>query len=38
MLRRIFGPKKEEVTQWRQLHNEKFHNFYSLNENAKIVT
>jgi hypothetical protein len=30
VLRRIFGPKKDEVTGgWRQLHNEKFHNFSS---------
>jgi hypothetical protein len=28
-LRRIFGPKGEEVTgQWRMLHNGEFHNFY----------
>jgi hypothetical protein len=26
MLRRIFGPKKEEVTGgWRKLHNEELH-------------
>jgi hypothetical protein len=30
VLRRIFGPKKNEVTgDWRKLHNEKFHNLYS---------
>jgi hypothetical protein len=28
-LRRIFGPKREEVAGcWRRLHNEKFHNLY----------
>jgi hypothetical protein len=28
MLRRIFGPKREEVAGgWRRLHNEKLHNF-----------
>jgi hypothetical protein len=30
VLRRIFGPKNEEVTEdWRKLLNEKFHCFYS---------
>jgi hypothetical protein len=30
VLRRMFGPKRDEVTGgWRKLHNEKLHNFYS---------
>jgi hypothetical protein len=30
MLRRIFGPKRDEVTAGsRKLHNEEFHNLYS---------
>jgi hypothetical protein len=30
VLRRIFGPKRDEVTgEWRKLHNEEFHNLYS---------
>jgi hypothetical protein len=30
VLRRIFGPKRDEVTgDWRKLHNEEFHNLYS---------
>jgi hypothetical protein len=30
VLRRIFGPKRDEVTcRWRQLHNEDLHNLYS---------
>jgi hypothetical protein len=30
VLRRIFGPKKDEVTgNWRKLHNEELHNLYS---------
>jgi hypothetical protein len=34
VLRKIFGPKRDEVTGgwrggWRKLHNEKFHNLYS---------
>jgi hypothetical protein len=29
-LRRIFGPKRDEVTRdWRKLHNEELHNLYS---------
>jgi hypothetical protein len=30
ILRRIFGPKRDEVTvEWRKLHIEEFHNLYS---------
>jgi hypothetical protein len=30
VLRRIFGPKSDGVTgEWRKLHNEELHNFYS---------
>jgi hypothetical protein len=30
VLRRIFGPKREEVTgEWRKLHSEELHNLYS---------
>jgi hypothetical protein len=30
VLRRIFGPKREEVRgDWRKLHNEELHNVYS---------
>jgi hypothetical protein len=30
VLRRIFGPKGEEVAgDWRRLHNEELHNFYA---------
>jgi hypothetical protein len=30
VLRRIFGPKRDEVTGgWKKLHNEEFHNLYS---------
>jgi hypothetical protein len=30
VLRRIFGPKREEVTGcWRKLHNEELHGLYS---------
>jgi hypothetical protein len=31
VLRRVFGPKRDEVTGvWRKLHNEKLNNLYSL--------
>jgi hypothetical protein len=30
ILRRIYGPKRDEVTrEWRKLHNEELHNLYS---------
>jgi hypothetical protein len=30
VLRRIFGPRRDEVTaNWRKLHNEELHNLYS---------
>jgi hypothetical protein len=30
VLRRIFGPRRKEVTGgWRKLHNEELHKFYS---------
>jgi hypothetical protein len=30
LLRRIFGPKRDEVTgDWRKLHNEELHNLYA---------
>jgi hypothetical protein len=30
VLRRVFGPKRDEVTgEWRKLHNEELHNLYS---------
>jgi hypothetical protein len=32
VLRRIFGPKREEVTgEWRRQHSEEFHNLFSPN-------
>jgi hypothetical protein len=30
VLRRIYGPKREEVTrEWRKLHKQELHNLYS---------
>jgi hypothetical protein len=37
MLRRIFGPRRDEVTgDWRELHNEELHKLYSL-PNIRII-
>jgi hypothetical protein len=37
-LRRIFGPKRDEVTGgWRKLHNEEFHNLYSSPSIIRVI-
>jgi hypothetical protein len=37
LLRRIFGPKREEVTgDWRRMHNEEFRNLYA-SPNINVV-
>jgi hypothetical protein len=38
VLRRIFGPKRDEVTgDWRKLHNEELHNLYSSPNMIRMV-
>ena len=38
MLRRVFGPKRDEVTgEWRTLHNEKHRDLYSLPNIVRVV-
>jgi hypothetical protein len=38
LLRKIFEPKREEVTEgWRKWHNEEFHNLYSLSNGIRII-
>jgi hypothetical protein len=38
MLRRIFGPKRDEmVGGWRKLHNEELHNLYSSPDIIRII-
>jgi hypothetical protein len=38
MLRRIFGPKREEVAAcWRRLHNEEFHNSYTSPNIIRVI-
>jgi hypothetical protein len=38
VLRRIFGPKRDEVTGgWRKLHNEELHDLYSSSSIIRII-
>jgi hypothetical protein len=38
VLRKIFGPKRDEVTgEWRKLHNEELHDLYSLPSIIRII-
>jgi hypothetical protein len=38
VLRRIFGPKREEVTgEWRKLHNEELRDLYSSSNIIRII-
>jgi hypothetical protein len=38
VLRRIFGPKRDEVTgSWRKLHNKELHNLYDLPSIIRMI-
>jgi hypothetical protein len=38
VLRRIFGPKREEVAGgWRRLHNEELHNLYASRNIDRVI-
>jgi hypothetical protein len=38
VLRRIFGPKRDEVTgEWRNLHNEELNNLYSSSNIVRVI-
>jgi hypothetical protein len=39
VVRRIFGPKRDEVTgEWRKLHNEELRDLYSSSTIIRIIT
>jgi len=38
VLRRIFGPRRDEVTgEWRRLHNEELNDMYSSPNNVRVI-
>jgi len=38
VLRRIFGPKRDEVTgEWRKLHNEELNDLYSSHDIVQVI-
>jgi len=38
MLRRIFGPRRDEITrEWRKLHNEELNNLYSSPNIVRVI-
>jgi hypothetical protein len=37
VLRRIFGPKREEYGSWRKLHNDELHGLYSSPNIVRVI-
>jgi hypothetical protein len=37
VLRKIFGPKREEDGSWRKLHNDEFHDLYSSPNIVRVI-
>jgi hypothetical protein len=37
VLRKIFGPKREEDESWRKLHNDELHNLYSSPNIVRVI-
>ena len=37
ILRRIFGPKRDENGQWRRFHNEELHSLYSSPNIVRVI-
>ena len=38
VLRRIFGPERDEITEWRKLHNEELSDLYSSHHIVWMIT
>jgi hypothetical protein len=38
VLRKIFGPKKEEDGSWRKLHNDELHSLYSSPNIVRVIS
>jgi hypothetical protein len=37
LLRRVFGPKRDEDGLWRKLHNDEFHSLYSSPNIVRVI-
>jgi hypothetical protein len=37
VLRKIYGPKREEDGSWRKLHNDELHDLYSLPNIVRVI-
>jgi hypothetical protein len=37
VLKRIFGPKREENGSWRKLHNDELHSLYSSPNSVRVI-
>jgi hypothetical protein len=37
VLRKIFGPKREEDGSWRKLHNDELHSLYSSSKVVRVI-
>jgi hypothetical protein len=37
LLRKIFGPKREEAGSWRKLHNDELHDLYSSPNIVRVI-
>jgi hypothetical protein len=37
VLRKVFGPKREEARSWRKLHNDELHSLYSSLNIVRVI-